>query len=928
MKIHQGITLDSMGVTHDCGGPCQLPDTCCNDQWEETEVGINCGGTDCWPCETAPLSTGTAVERSVLAQGTMQQSGCFCFVEIGNLTIQCPPDNATATQRASRAVVPLINEEFVTLEDETGHLIGHDYDDKIGRPVNSTDCLNVAYLSLVDPETNPDNYVGRYLVLTGGPGVGQHSKILSFEPANKRVTLDVWIKDGEQRNVSVNTQKSVEYKVGYVKVINGGSGYSDGAWRIPGDLFHNSGTKSGAIDPVDAWGTFKADKATGRITSVEIVDKGRFESPYFRKILKKVEFVSEDDIVCTRSCQGSGAEIFVDFFTNMIMAPTMESSYIIVDEEQLKPTVPSAGHIYPVASIPHHNTLVCEVDGGDGKDLRIDVQSVDNTGAPTSSCYTEFSRGFEFGAHDYVWSLQVGIRQTTAVKEVIVSTIDFDKRTNDIYIAGRILGSCNEGYNGCFGVVGSHLPDRGRSQRGEYNPLYLDPHGTTSTFVMKLNQYARPLWTTMIDSQSQFGRIQPWSLVVDSSRSPAHIYMGGTYLVPASSVVRFWHVDPMTKRPTRIDREEVNQKRGGSCNRAECMEGVCTSTLPANDEFTCADRRGGFMDHESCRLKRCAYIEGFETRDETQDDAWIAEISQQGRWLWVKTRLSISRRGFLLETGDMRLATTPSTENAQLSGPSAVYLTLTYTLPPHSWPDLSVSLGNVAHEYWGIDVDEEDLDVLNVPLPTTNSRTRFGIIAKFSKGGAIWARRIGPLGADGSVVSLKTDGTDLYVAGNYMKVGTKPQLTFDTCSFGHPRHHLSEGAPVSQDAWEHSNDRTGVLPPFTNSLCFPFANMHAHYTTASWERTRAQQWDDVSGNEMHAAVSRGKVSLGWREPSYGAKATQVYLSGQEEDGMKFPENSIPENFTICSVSRMPVRSEGTILDATDIRCERVCIDVM
>ena len=68
--------------------------------------------------------------------------------------------------------------------------------------------------------------------------------------------------------------------------------------------------------------------------------------------------------------------------------------------------------------------------------------------------------------------------------------------------------------------------------------------------------------------------------------------------------------------------------------------------------------------------------------------------------------------------------------------------------------------------------------------------------------------------------------------------------------------------------------------------------MHAHYTTASWERTRAQQWDDVSGNEMHAAVSRGKVSFGWMEPSYGAKATQVYFSGQEEDGMKFPENSI------------------------------------
>jgi hypothetical protein len=926
MNIHQGITLDKYGQKHDCGGPCLLPDTCCNQIWEETEAGIDCGGADCWPCDPPPILAGTAVQRSILTQGKMAQSGCFCYVDIANLTIPCPPDNATATQRAAIANVPLINIPFATEDDRTGHLIGHDYDDRIGQPVNVTDCINVAFLSLSDPETDAANYVGRYLVLTGGLGAGQHSKILAYEPANKRVSLGVWHKNEEQRNVSINTQKQKydEYNVGFVKVINGGSGYSDGTWRIPGLLFHNSTTKAGAINPVDAWGTFKTDKATGRIISVEIVEKGRFESPYYRRILKKVEYVSADDIICSRSCQGSDAVIFIDFFTNIIMSPTVDSTYMIIDEEQLKPT---AGHLHRVPSIPNHNTLICEVDEGDGKDLPVDVQSLDNMGTPSSSCYTEFSRGFEYGAHDYVWSLQAGIRQSVAVKEVIVSAIDIDKRTNDIYIAGKILGSCTEGPRGCFGVVGSHLPDRGLSQQGDYNPLYLDPHGTTSTFVMKLNQYAKPLWTTMIDSQSQFGRIQPWSLVVDSSRSQAHVYVGGTYLTPTSTVVRFWHADPITKRPTRIDRNEVNDKHGGCCNRAECVEGVCTNNLPANDEFTCADRKGGFMDHQSCRIARCAYIEGFEARDETQDDAWIAEISQQGRWLWTKTRLSISRRGFLLNLNDFKLASTSSADNAHLSGTSAVYLALTYSLPPHSWPDLNVLLGNVAHEFWGIDVDEEDLDVLTVPLPTTETRTRFSVIAKFSKGGAIWARRIGPLGADGGVVSLKTDGTDLYVAGNYMvNASLKDQLTFDTCSFGHPRHTLEEGAPASQGAWEHSADGAGVLASFTNSLCFPFANMHARYTMASWERTRAQQWDDISGNEMHARVSRGTVTMDWREPSYGAASTQVYLKGQKGDGMKFPENSIPQNFTICSVSRMPVMSQGSILDSTDLRYEHVYID--
>jgi hypothetical protein len=99
---------------------------------------------------------------------------------------------------------------------------------------------------------------------------------------------------------------------------------------------------------------------------------------------------------------------------------------MIIDEEQLKPT---AGHLHRVPSIPNHNTLICEVDEGDGKDLPVDVQSLDNMGTPSSSCYTEFSRGFEYGAHDYVWSLQAGIRQSVAVKEVIVSAIDIDKRT-------------------------------------------------------------------------------------------------------------------------------------------------------------------------------------------------------------------------------------------------------------------------------------------------------------------------------------------------------------------------------------------------------------------------------------------------------------------------------------------------------------------
>jgi hypothetical protein len=142
---------------------------------------------------------------------------------------------------------------------------------------------------------------------------------------------------------------------------------------------------------------------------------------------------------------------------------------------------------------------------------------------------------------------------------------------------------------GCFGVVGSHLPDRGRSAAGDFNPLVLDPVGSTSTFVMKLSKFAKPLWLTMADSANLFGRIQPSSVAVDSSHTNSHVYVAGTYVAAAGTVVRYWHADLRTKRPTRISRKEA-EKGLGACNKAQCVNGVCTSSLPQSDEFACADR--------------------------------------------------------------------------------------------------------------------------------------------------------------------------------------------------------------------------------------------------------------------------------------------------------------------------------------------------
>ncbi len=73
------------------------------------------------------------------------------------------------------------------------------------------------------------------------------------------------------------------------------------------------------------------------------------------------------------------------------------------------------------------------------------LQSYSESGTAVWSCNTELSRGFEFGGHDYVWSMHVGIRQAMSVREVSVTSIAVDKRTADMYLVGRILGACDEG---------------------------------------------------------------------------------------------------------------------------------------------------------------------------------------------------------------------------------------------------------------------------------------------------------------------------------------------------------------------------------------------------------------------------------------------------------------------------------------------------
>jgi hypothetical protein len=111
--------------------------------------------------------------------------------------------------------------------------------------------------------------------------------------------------------------------------------------------------------------------------------------------------------------------------------------------------------------------------------------------------------------------------------------------------------------------------------------------------------------------------------------------------------------------------------------------------------------------------------------------------------------------------------------------------------------------------------------------------------------------------------------------------------------------------PVAADYMMQHGDHVERLPlPVTEGL-------HAHYTFAGFEATKPQRWDDTSGNGRHGWVSKGAVTSDHIAPTPGGNAIGSVVGGVR-DGVRFPPNSIPPTFTICSVSRYhkPERRDG------------------
>ncbi len=102
-----------------------------------------------------------------------------------------------------------------------------------------------------------------------------------------------------------------------------------------------------------------------------------------------------------------------------------------------------------------------------------------------------------------------------------------------------------------------------------------------------------------------------------------------------------------------------------------------------------------------------------------------------------------------------------------------------------------------------------------------------------------------------------------------------------------------------------------------NSVCVPSDGIYAFYKASSWESSKKGQWDDLSGNGWHGNATRGtpwKNSADNAMDSMSAEPME-YIQGGEQDGIQFPLGTLPNSFTLCTVSRMTVAGKGTVIDA-------------
>lgn len=870
-ETSRGYQPNSLGLIHDCGGPCGQPDHCCDRLQNFGETGLDCGGLDCLACSPLQRPVGTAVERQIIATGSCSADGCFCHIkeDLASDNACYEAVNVTSSQAWNGSCVPI---------DGT-----------------CIPCSNGIYLSQSDDVTEAREYRGKRIYLTGGVGSGQSATIRSYDPSSKLAFLTPWQAHGRFFPL-LEPERNTTYRVGAIRVVNGGSGYLAGNWKLPSDLF-----ETGQVHD-EAFGTFSVG-TDGEITEAVVVNQGRYLHLDHER-LGPVSDVAGRALDCDCPANDRAAVLAVSWRYDEMVPPKAGTTYMILDEKGIEGS--AWRNIKRVESVPQHQTLICETPEGDGHNQVFSVEAQDETGTMSTSCITESTRGFEFGAHDFIWSLQMSMRQAIGVRAIQAKSMAVNENNGDIYVVGQIVGTCfDDPEVGCMGLVGSHLPRRGIANLADFTPLILDPFGLTSAYVLKLNFRGVPLWLTKIDSSNRFGRVEPDSVRVDAKLASPRIYIAGLYSANRGSNIRFWHVDPDTRAPRFIPRAQA--ERGvGRCNVASCDGSVCTNVVPFNQSWQC-DSTLSSGEEGTCGARFCAWLEGYDNAIESQSDAFVAAMNEDGRWQWATTRISNTGLGTTFVPSSVRMAVASGPIGSTTTGwEGGLYLAASIRLRAilglatgvSDRPRQRLDLGVVSNELFNFERNASDLPRFELSVPRSVTDDIYAFVTRISEHGVIWARLFGPLGADGSLRTFEAD-TALGVYGSGVYLGTK--LSYSSCAF--QKLNASERGDV---------DSSGAN--VSNTACFPWAGIYAWYTLDSWQLTERAQWDDASGNGRHGVVTRGQVEMQERVTGHHPRR---YLKGGAADGIQFPVNSVPPEFTLCSISRMATRGAAGVLEAVE-----------
>jgi len=381
-----------------------------------------------------------------------------------------------------------------------------------------------------------------------------------------------------------------------------------------------------------------------------------------------------------------------------------------------------------------------------------------DVGADATSCSSDDTHGFEFGAHDFVSVTELfnfvttsgnggtGLAPTDVAVRRIATAVD--RNTGDIYTLGNIAG--NAGASTPLKTQGVHISP------SNANNVVCGGAGKC-LFLMKADQFNNPQWSTQIWGAAA-SDVTPWGLEIDpSGTSPnsgqpqPHVFITGA--TASSASVQFFHaINKVSVAPyatpaflslkNRGDSQDPTTpancrgflaKYDGNTGNALWATPVCGSATSAGSEFS--------MLLSVYRASTSLIINTEGTSDNPSDSPIKGYLKDNGG-VFAAGTVKLGAAG---ETVDFGIESSLFALNP-LANPST---------------DQQAILGNT---------------------PTT-PKAQWGYVVKYDTDGRVlWARKIESSGAGVPVItSVTAMGDKVYVSGWAPTTGALDRI--DSCTF-------------------------------------------------------------------------------------------------------------------------------------------------